>query len=294
MKQSFQKIGLIARATSQTLTQPLLKTLANYLQSMGRSVFIASNDFSAGFDASGTLLDETTFCQTVDLVIVIGGDGTLLSAARLLSPYQVPLKGINKGRFGFMTDVTSEDMMKAVHAVLEGDFTDEARQLMIATIQRNKKTIAQGIALNDIVLSRGAMGQMIGFEVFIDQQFVYAQRSDGLIVTTPTGSTAYSLAAGGPILHSTLPAFALVPVSPHSMNYRPIVINDNAVIEFILTRGVDACVHFDGQSHTNLLPKDHVVIQRYAHALKLIHPIGYRYYDTLRRKLHWGKQLTIE
>lgn len=294
MKQSFQKIGLIARAMSQTLTQSLLKTLAIYLQSMGRSVFIASNDFSGDFDACGTLLDEKTFCQTVDLVIVMGGDGTLLSAARLLAPYQIPLMGINQGRFGFMTDVTSDDMLRAVHAVLQGGFTDEARQLIVATIERNQKTIAQGIALNDIVFSRGGMGHMIEFEVFVDQQFVYTQRSDGLIVTTPTGSTAYSLAAGGPILHSTLPAFALVPVSPHSMSYRPIVINDHAVIEFVLTRGVDACVHFDGQSHTDLLPMDHVVIQRYKHALKLIHPTGYRYYDTLRRKLHWGKQLTVE
>lgn len=294
MPRLFRRIGLMVRLASKPSVLQLVQTLANHLNSQGLSVFIAQEEGDDPWIPSYTVISPQVLGQTVDLVIVIGGDGTMLSAARLLAPHHTPMMGINQGRLGFMVDVLPHDMIRSVDTVLSGCFISEARQLISATVLRRKKTIAEGIALNDVVFSRGSMGQMIEFEVFIDQQFVYTQRSDGLIVTTPTGSTAYALAAGGPILHPTLPAFTIVPVSPHSMSYRPIVIGDQSIIEWVLTSGVDACVHFDGQSRVDLKNHDHVLIKRYTHTLKLIHPVGYSYYDMLRGKLHWGKKLLSE
>jgi NAD+ kinase len=229
--------------------------------------------------------------KLADLVMVLGGDGTMLSVARLVAPYRIPLVGINQGRLGFMTDVSVEDIDTVVPRMLGGDFVPEERILLQARVIREDREIHSALALNDVVFSRGSLGAMIEFEIFVDDQFVYSQRSDGLIVSTPTGSTAYSLASGGPILHPTVPALALVPICPQTMTARPIAVSDGANIEFMLTRGRDARVHFDGQSHCVLEEMDRVSIKRYRNSLRILHPVGYSYYDMLRHKLHWGERL---
>ena len=167
----------------------------------------------------------------------------------------------------------------------------EERILLQASVIREEAEITSALALNDVVISRGALGSMIEFEVFVDNQFVYSQRSDGLIISTPTGSTAYSLASGGPILHPTLRAMALVPICPQSLSNRPIAVSDNCEVAFMLTRGLDTRVHFDGQSHCDLMEMDRVIVRSYRNTLKILHPIGYNYYDMLRHKLHWGERL---
>lgn len=215
----------------------------------------------------------------------------MLSIARLLAPYAVPLIGINQGRLGFMTDIPLEGMAASVEAILRGEYVPEDRILLHASLVRDGVEISHALAFNDVVFSRGATGAMIEFEVFIDTQFVYSQRSDGLIVSTPTGSTAYSLASGGPILHPTVPAITLVPICPQSLSNRPIAVNDSSVVEFVLTRGSDTHVHFDGQSHQAVLERDRVILRRYHNTLRILHPIGYNYYDMLRHKLHWGERL---
>jgi NAD+ kinase len=190
-----------------------------------------------------------------------------------------------------MTDISVTDIETIIPRILDGDFVPEERMLLQAKVSRGDHDIHSALSFNDVVFSRGSLGSMIEFEIFIDDQFVYSQRSDGLIVSTPTGSTAYALASGGPILHPTLNAIALVPICPQTMTARPIAVNDSATVEFMLTRGQDVKVHFDGHSHFDLHEMDRVTIKRYRNSLRILHPIGYNYYDMLRHKLHWGERL---
>ena len=214
-----------------------------------------------------------------------------VSAARAAAPYRVPLIGINQGHLGFLTQIPRENMTEELQLVLEGKYLPEERILIEASIIRDGETIERALALNDTVLSRGGAGQMIEFEVFINQEFVYTQRSDGLIISTPTGSTAYALAAGGPIMQAGLHAFTLVPICPQSMTNRPIAISDTSVIEILITKSGDARAHFDGQSHIDVQNFDRIIIRRYHNPLRVLHPTDYQYFKTLRQKLHWGEQL---
>ena len=242
-------------------------------------------------------LEQCEFASKADLgrlchlVMVMGGDGTFLSVARKIAPFNVPIIGLNLGRLGFLTQVPLENLRDDLRNMLTGKYLPEDLILLESQVVRDGATIKQSLALNDVVFSRGGLGQMIEFEVFINRQFVYTQRSDGLIVSTPTGSTAYSLAAGGPILQSAMHALALVPICPQSMTNRPIVISDTCEIEVVITKGMDARVHFDGQSVLDLQKLDRISIRRYRNTLRVLHPADYNYYKTLRTKLHWGEQL---
>ena len=182
-------------------------------------------------------------------------------------------------------------MVVGLRGMLTGKYLPEERILLETSLERNGETIQSSLALNDVVISRGGAGQMIEFEVFINHEFVYTQRSDGLIVSTPTGSTAYSLAAGGPILQASLRAFTLVPICPQSMTNRPIAVADTCEIDILITKAGDARVHFDGQSFVDIDSMDKIKIRRYRHPLRVLHPTDYQYYKTLRQKLHWGEQL---
>ena len=199
--------------------------------------------------------------------------------------------GVNQGHLGFLTQVPREQMTQVLNGMLSGKYLPEERILLETSLVRDGETVAASLALNDVVLSRGGAGQMIEFEVFIDREFVYTQRSDGLIVSTPTGSTAYALAAGGPIMQASLRAFTLVPICPQSMTNRPIAIADTCEIEILITKSGDARVHFDGQSFIDVHNFDRIRIHRYRHPLRVLHPTDYQYYKTLRQKLHWGEQL---
>lgn len=294
MNSLFKHVGLVTRPDTPNIKEDV-SLLIDFLCAQDIKVYLEKdhdNDFLNDFISDVCLsVDKDTLGKVCDLVLVLGGDGTLLSVARKIAPYKVPLIGINQGRLGFMTDIPREQMLAVLAPMLRGQFMPEERILLEATIERDGQPIKTSLALNDVVFSRSGMGQMVEFEVFVDGQFVYTQRSDGLIVSTPTGSTAYSLAAGGPILHPTLPAITLVPICPQSMNNRPIAIPDTCKVEVLLTKGIDTRIHFDGQSLYDLDELDRIFIQRYQNSLRLLHPLDYNYYGTLRQKLHWGERL---
>lgn len=290
MHSLFKNVGLVARHSKPHIVASL-RQLADHLAGNGIHVFIDRESASQVEAGPHPLIDRMDMGKLVDVAIVMGGDGTMLSIARLLAPYRVPLIGINQGRLGFMTDIPLHEMLDSVDDILSGNFVPEDRILLHTSVIREDAEVANALALNDVVFNRGAVGSMIEFEVFVDNQFVYSQRSDGLIVSTPTGSTAYSLASGGPILQPTLQAIALVPICPQSLSNRPIAVSDACEVEFMLTRGLDARVHFDGQSHCDLMEMDRVQIRRYRNPLRILHPLGYNYYDMLRHKLHWGERL---
>lgn len=289
MSTTYNTIALVGRPNTPGLIEHLLD-LAAFLKDEGFHPVI-DDDSAEGRRIDFPTVTRQYLGEVADVVIVLGGDGTMLSLGREIAPYQKPLIGINQGRLGFMTDIPLQYMKEGVMRVLNGEHIEEQRMLLEGSVLRDRKTIFSGLALNDVVFSRGMMGSMIEFEVFVDKQFVYSQRSDGLIVSTPTGSTAYSLASGGPILHPTLSAIALVPICPQSMSNRPIVINDTSTVEYMLTRGHNTMAHFDGHLHTTIHELDRVVIRRYEHTLRILHPLNYNYYDTLRHKLHWGERL---
>lgn len=289
-KSIFKKIAIVARSQSPVIAQPLKHLLSILTQHKVDVLLDEKAAVEHGLTEYKTVSSEEVG-RYAELVIVIGGDGTLLSVARLVAPFSVPIIGVNQGRLGFMTDISMPEMEPLILSILQGEFVLEARILLTATVFRKKEILYQGLACNDVVLSRGAMGSMVEFEVFIDEAFAYSQRSDGLIVSTPTGSTAYALAAGGPIVHPTLSAMILAPVCPQFLNNRPIVINDSCVVELLITKGHDARVFFDSQTHVDLHEMDKVVISRYQNTLSILHPKGYRYYDVLRNKLEWGKKL---
>lgn len=295
MNSQFHHIGVVTRPQTPHIRQTLHE-LVVFFHDQSIRVYLDADAVAEG------LADETTLglCQVIskddmgrqcDLVVVLGGDGTLLSVARKLAPYRVPLIGVHQGHLGFLTQVPRESMVADIAHMLTGKYLPEERILLESMVVREGEEVRRALALNDVVLSRGGMGQMIEFEVFINGQFVYTQRSDGLIVSTPTGSTAYALAAGGPILQSTLRAFSLVPICPQSMTNRPIAVSDTSEIEILVTKGGDTRVHFDGQSYEDIHSLDRIQIRRYRNTLRVLHPTDYQYYKTLRQKLHWGEQL---
>lgn len=271
-----------------------LRELAGFLQHQGHQILLEAET------AEQLDLDEFDWMSVVeighqaDLAIVIGGDGTMLGLARQLAPYQVPLIGINQGRLGFITDVPRERMLTDLALMLNGRFVAEKRSLLQAIVIRDGNQIFSGVAFNDIVVSRGAGTGMVELKVVVDQHFMYNQRSDGLIVSTPTGSTAYALSAGGPILHPSLAGIAMVPIAPHALSNRPIVLPDSSEIMIEIVAGRDISLNFDMQNFASLTHQDQIVIQRSPHTVTFLHPEGWNYYHTLREKLHWNEYPTAE
>ena len=226
---------------------------------------------------------------SADLAVVIGGDGSMLAAARELVRHKVPLVGINQGRVGFMTDIGHHDMQAGIGAILDGNYTIEERTLLDAEIRRGEQAVMRTIALNEAVVGKGAQGRLIEFELWLDGEFVYSLRADGMIVCTPTGSTGYALSAQGPILHPAVPALALVPLNPHTLSARPVSVADRCTIEIRLVRALDAQAYFDGVAHADMAEGDCLVLKRSADAMRFVHPPGYRYFATLREKLRWSE-----
>jgi NAD+ kinase len=221
--------------------------------------------------------------------VVLGGDGTMLAAARNLARHKVPLAGINQGRVGFMTDIARKDLRASLGAILDGKYGIEERALLEAQILRGERCLLRTVALNEAVLGRGAQGRLIEFEVRIDGEYVYRLRADGVIVATPTGSTAYALSAQGPILQPGVAAFALVPLNPHVLSARPVSVSDRCTIEIVLLRALDARAHFDGFALTDMAEGDRLVLKRSADAIRFVHPPGYSYFAMLREKLSWSE-----
>jgi NAD+ kinase len=284
----FPRVALIGRQGSPAIAEPLLR-LASFLAALGHDVVIEAETARltglAGFPAA----PPEALGARVDVAIVVGGDGTMLSIARRLAPLDVPLIGINQGRLGFLTDIPITRMEETLGAMLSGHYVEERRTLLATEVIRADGSREAGYALNDVVLNRGGGGTMIDCAVEIDGRFVYAMRADGIIVTTPTGSTAYALSAGGPILDPQVPAFALVPVAPHALTHRPIAVADTATIALTLERGRDAALHCDGQAHFALAEGERVTVRRAPYSARFLHPEGHDYFAMLREKLHWSE-----
>jgi NAD+ kinase len=286
----FKTITLIGKYKSPEIAEPLL-TLAGFLQDHGVRVLL---DPLTASHVTRNHLEVMPLEQAgplADLAIVIGGDGTMLNVARTLAPYDVALVGVNQGRLGFLTDISTDNMLATIGAMLEGQFITESRMLLASEVVRDGEKVFDVLAFNDASIAKGADGGLIELEVTIDGRFVYVLRADGLIVSTPTGSTAYALSAGGPILHPALSAFAVVPVCPHTLSNRPIAVGSDAQIEIIMHRCADARVHYDSHSHCVLQPRDRILVRRYPRSIRLLHPIGHNYYHMLREKLHWSEAL---
>ncbi|MHB1677979.1 MAG: NAD kinase [Sulfuriferula sp.] len=286
----FKTVALVGKYDSPEMGDNLPK-LADFLRRLGYAVLIAHNTADRLDVVNHPTAALKEIGQRADLVVVVGGDGTMLSIARMLVGHDVPLVGVNQGRLGFLTDVPVETMCETLAEILAGEYVAENRLLLNTSILRQGETIFSACAFNDVVMSRGSTGRLIEFDAQIDGEYVYSQRSDGLVIATPTGSTAYALSAGGPILHPGLEAFIMVPICPHTLSARPIVVNSHSVVALQLTYGDDARVHFDGQSQCDIKVGDVVEVTRSPALIQLLHPKTYSYYRTLREKLYWGKKL---
>ncbi len=289
MSQPFHSIAIIGKYMNQAALQQMqadLADLARYLSARKIEVWIEENTALHAELSGFKTAPLAKIGSKVDLAIVMGGDGTMLSVARSLIQHNIPLVGINRGRFGFLTDLRAEDMFAAVNKILSNRYQIESRMLLSAKVLRAGKTVHQGLALNDVVIKGGL--RLIEIAVEINGQFVHKQRADGLILSTPTGTTAYALSAGGPILHPSLEAIAIVPISPHTLSNRPIAVNSASIIQITLIQTEDGQLSYDGQFQLPLECGDRVLVQRAEKEVKLLHPSEYCYFDMLRNKLNWG------
>ncbi len=286
MNPSFKTVGLIGKYKSPEIAGPLLK-LADFLTQRGVKVLIDRLTASHIGDNKYPVLVLEEIGRQADLAVVLGGDGTMLNIARTFAPCDVALVGVNQGRLGFLTDISIDTMFETIGTILEGNYVTEERMLLEAEVFSGERSVFKVLAFNDVVISKGIKGSMIELEVRIDGQFLYTVRADGLIVASPTGSTAYALSSGGPIVHPSLSVMALVPICPHTFSSRPIVISSDSVVEIIIGDAADARAHFDSHSRFDLREQDHVVVRRYGDTIRLLHPVGHNYYSMLREKLHW-------
>lgn len=289
MTTPFKRIGLFAKYNNQTIAHTLEK-LIDFLTKENHIVSVEKQSSALLNNLSIPVISQEELGSQNDLVIVVGGDGSFLNAARTVVPYKVPMLGINRGRLGFLADIIPDEIQLHLREILKGSYVEEHRALLQASIIRNGETLATYSALNDMVLYSGSLARMIEFEVYIDGQYVLRQRSDGLITATPTGSTAYALSAGGPILYPTLKAFVLVPMFPHILTSRPIVVEDSSKIEIRVSPNNQIFPKFscDGQIHFDLIPNDCIKIQKHPNELILIHPKQHNYFAVLREKLGWS------
>ena len=289
-KKPVKTVALIGKPHSPDIVEPL-SALAACLREKGVRVLIESvtalslDDVHSHADA---VADYATLGVEADVAIVVGGDGTMLDAARRLACQNVPLVGVNVGRVGFMTDLSPSEIRAGAEELLTGKLLVERRFLLEVTVIRDGKAVCNALAFNDVVVNKGEIGRMIELEVRVDGEFLYVLRADGMIVSTPTGSTAYAMSANGPILHPSVPGIAIVPLCPHALSNRPITIPDRSVVELSLLSPHDARVHFDGQGMFDTRAGDCVRVARAAHTVTLLHPQGYSYFAMLREKLHWS------
>jgi len=289
----FRRIGVVARLRNREVVESLSRLVA-FLKRDGREVVVERDTAEQLADPSLAVVDRKTLQpHALDLVIVVGGDGSMLGAIRALAGLDVPLLGLNRGRLGFLTDIPPEEMEAGIGRVLAGEYQLSERFLLQAEVWRQGAVVAAGNAANDVVLHPGRSVRMMEFELYVDGQFVYSQHSDGLIVATPTGSTAYALSAGGPILQPQLNAIVLVPLNPHSLSSRPIVIGGDSVIEIRV--GVRDELHpaitCDGQYELGTGPDDVIRVRKQHQPVRLIHPVGHNFYGICRTKLGWGSRL---
>ncbi|MCK5896602.1 MAG: NAD(+) kinase [Cocleimonas sp.] len=283
---SVSTIGLFSKNNDERISIAL-KTLHCFFNQHHYHLY--ADHTSAKFLGMDAKSDQE-IAELIDVAIVVGGDGTLLKMGRFLSLYNIPIIGINLGRLGFLVDISPDQITSQLEAIFKGKYIEEPRSLLHASAYRGDRLLGEGCALNDVVFHVRNDIRMIEFTVHIDGKFVNRQRADGIVIATPTGSTAYSLSGGGPILHPSLEAVVLVPICPHTLSNRPIVVSNKGLIEINLceSRNVNSRLSFDGQANIELRAGDKVIIRQQQHRLTLIHPEGYDYYYILRNKLGWS------
>lgn len=289
--ENFRNVGIIGRPGSDEVVQTVRHLFA-ILQARGCHVILDTGIGSAIPDHGLQVGDRRILGESCDLVVVVGGDGCLLGAARALSRYGTPVVGVNRGHLGFLTDISPAEVEARLGAMLDGEYEVEKRFLLDAEVRREQHPLGSGAALNDVVFRAGNSVHMVEFELYIEGRFVYSQRSDGLIIATPTGSTAYALSGGGPIMHPRLDAVVLVPMHPHTLSSRPIVVDGNSEIKLVITGGATpSLVSCDGQDAMRTQVGDVVYVRKRAQKLTLLHPTGLDFYEACRSKLGWSSKL---
>lgn len=287
MPSRFRHAALVGKYQARGI-RGVLEEIAHFLSRQGLEVSLeretALNTGITDFNA----LNPAELGKHCDLAIVVGGDGTMLGIARQLARFDLPMVGINQGRLGFITDVPVGHYAEALAPIIAGDYEEERRTMLEGSVVRDEQRIFDGFAMNDVVVSRSATAGMLEVKVDVGTEFVANLRADGVIIASPTGSTAYALSAGGPILHPGIGGWLLVPIAPHDLSNRPIVLPDTQDILIEVVNGRDASVNFDMQSLASLMPGDRIVVRRSKHQVRFLHPRGWSYYATLRRKLHWN------
>ncbi|HEY8358207.1 MAG TPA: NAD kinase [Ramlibacter sp.] len=295
MKSIFGQVALIGKyhaalaPAMAASTRTTLEEIANFLASQGCGVVVESDTAANAALTGYPTLDVEAIGTQCDLGLVVGGDGTMLGVGRRLARHGVPLIGINQGRLGFITDIPLDQYRTVLPPMLAGEYVEDERTLMQACVMRAGECVFEAQAMNDVVVNRGATSGMVELRVEVDGHFVANQRADGLIVATPTGSTAYALSAGGPMLHPSNPGWVLVPIAPHTLSNRPLVLPDALEIAIEVVSGRDASANFDMQSLASLVHGDRITVRRSQHKVRFLHPRGWTYFDTLRRKLHWNE-----
>ena len=280
-KSKFHHVALIGKyqtsysAAAVAASRAALDAIAHFLMDEGCDVAIEADTPAIG--------------RKCDLCLVVGGDGTMLGMGRQLAEFKMPLIGINQGRLGFITDIPLDHYAATLAPMLAGQYEVDDRSLMHAEVVRDGRCVFSALAMNDVVVNRGATSGMVELRIEVDGHFVASQRADGLIVATPTGSTAYALSAGGPLLHPSTPGWVLVPIAPHTLSNRPLVLSHASEISIEIVSGRDASANFDMQSLATLMHGDRIVVRRSEHQVRFLHPKGWTYFDTLRQKLHWNE-----
>jgi NAD+ kinase len=287
-KKAFSRVALVGKYQADGI-QERLKDLAELLGRQNCEVYVESATASHLGLTAYPIKKVEEFTDTIDLAVVLGGDGTMLGIGRQLAGSNVPLVGINMGRLGYMTDIPIQNVQTVLPQIIAGEYEADTRTLLAAVVIRNGKEINQALALNDVVVNRSGISGMVELAVRVNGSFMYDQRSDGLIVSTPTGSTAYALSAGGPILHPRVAGILLAPIAPHSLSNRPIVLPQEIVVSIEVVDGREVIVNFDMQSQTNLQTGDTIEVRQSEKTITLLHPRGHSDYKTLREKLHWNE-----
>ena len=286
MSSRFRHAAIVGKYQARGI-RPVLEEVAHFLIEQGLDVSFDRDTATATGVTDYESLDPAQMGARCDLAVVVGGDGTMLGIARELARYNLPLVGINQGRLGFITDIPIERFRETIAPIIAGDYEEEHRSMIEGGVWRDGERIFEGLSMNDVVVSRGATAGMVELRVDIGNDFVANLRADGLIIASPTGSTAYALSAGGPILHPGIAGWVLVPIASHTLSNRPIVLPDHGEVRIEIVAGRDASANFDMQSLTSLLHGDQVRVRRSAHKVRFLHPRGWSYYATLRRKLRW-------
>ncbi|WP_342616465.1 NAD kinase [Rhodoferax sp. GW822-FHT02A01] len=291
----FRQVALVGKYQS-TISGPAgahsrqaLEEIANYVLDLGCDLYLEAETASNMGMTRYATLNVDAIGQQCDLCLVVGGDGTMLGVGRQLAPYKVPLIGINQGRLGFITDIPFGQYKAVLAPMLAGDYMEDQRSLIQGRVIRDGTCVFSALAMNDVVVNRGASSGMVELRMEVDGHFVANQRADGLIIASPTGSTAYSLSAGGPLMHPAIDGWVIVPIAPHTLSNRPIVLTSAGEIAVEIVAGRDASASFDTQSLASLMHGDRIVVTRSEHRVKFLHPKGWSYFDTLRQKMHWNE-----